>query len=72
MRILVYRSHSMQPLAQYAVGDIAPDTLSRYVRIVGSSAMATIPNYQIDHLLALIADVVDTSADQGWAPRSVP
>jgi hypothetical protein len=57
MLIRVYRPHDMHPLAQYAVGDIAPDTLSRYLQVVGSSAVATIPNYQIDNLLALI-DVV--------------
>lgn len=61
MLILVYRSNDMQPLAQYAVGDIAPDTLSRYVQVVGSSAVATIPNYQIDNLLTLIAEVASKS-----------
>jgi len=61
MLILVYRPHDMQPLAQYAVGDIAPDTLSRYVRVVGSAAVATIPNYQIDNLLALIETVAGKS-----------
>jgi hypothetical protein len=54
MLILVYRPHDQQPLAQYAVGDIAPDELSRYVLIVGRSAVVTIPNYQIDNMLALI------------------
>ncbi len=54
MFILVYRPHDQQPLAQYAVGDIAPNALSRYVLRVGTSAVVTIPNYQIDNLLALI------------------
>jgi hypothetical protein len=71
MLILVYWPHDMQPLAQYAVGDIAPDTLSRYVLVVGSSAVATIPNYQIDNLLALIEAVAGKS-DQGRATRSSP
>ena len=61
MLILVYQSNDMQPLAQYAVGDIAPDTVSRYVLVVGSSAVATIPNYQIDNLLALIEAVAGRS-----------
>ena len=37
MIVLVYRPNDPQPLAQYAVGDIAPDTLSRYVMVIGSS-----------------------------------
>jgi hypothetical protein len=57
MLILVYRPYAMQPLAQYAVGDIAPDTLSRYVLVVDSAAVVIIPNYQIDNLLALIKAV---------------
>ena len=61
MLILVYRPHDMQPLAQYAVGDIAPDTLSRYVLVVGSAILVTIPNYQINNVLALIEAVADTS-----------
>jgi hypothetical protein len=52
--IVVYRTNQSQPLAQYAVGAIAPDTLSRYISIVGRRAVVTIPNYQIDNLLALI------------------
>ncbi len=52
--VLVYRPHDPLPLAQYSVGDIAPDALSRYVLRVGSPAVVTIPNYQIDNLLALI------------------
>lgn len=59
--ILIYRRHDPQPLAQYAVGDIAPDTLSRYVQVVGSPAVVTIPNYQIDNLLALIEAVAGKS-----------
>ena len=59
--ILVYRPHEPQPLVQYAVGDVAPDTVSRYVLVVGSSTVATIPNYQIDNLLALIQAVGGTS-----------
>jgi hypothetical protein len=60
--ILVYRPDDLQPLAQYAIGDIAPDTLSRYVLIVGSPAVATIPNYQVDNILALIAAVAGQAA----------
>jgi hypothetical protein len=71
MLILVYRPHTVQPLAQYAIGDIAPDRLSRYVLVVGSSTVVTIPNYQIDNLLALIEAVAGTSA-AGQATHSLP
>jgi hypothetical protein len=57
--ILVYRPNDPQPLAQYAVGDIAPDTVSRYVLLVGRSVVTTIPDYQIANLLTLIAAVAD-------------
>ena len=54
--ILVYRSSESQPFVQYAVGDVAPDTVSRYVEIVGGLGVVTIPTYQIDNLLTLIPD----------------
>jgi hypothetical protein len=62
MIILVYRPKDLQPLAQYAVGDIAPDTHSRYVLVVGRSAVGTIPNYQIENLLGLIKAASEQSA----------
>jgi Domain of unknown function (DUF4340) len=59
--ILLYRPKEPQPLAQYAVGDVAPDTVSRYVERVGSARVVTIPAYQVDNLLSLLA-VVEPSA----------
>jgi hypothetical protein len=53
--ILLYRPREPQPLAQYAVGDVAPDTASRYVERVGSGRVVTIPTYQIDNLLQMVA-----------------
>ena len=67
--ILVYRPHDPQPLVQYAVGEIAPDTFSRYVQVVGRPAVVTIPNYQIDNLLALIQSLGGPS-DRGRVPRA--
>lgn len=60
--ILLYRPREPQPLAQYAVGDVAPDTVSRYVEQVGSARVVTIPSYQIDNLLALLAAVEASAA----------
>lgn len=62
MVILAYRPQELQPLAQFAVGDIAPDTVSRYVMVVGGTAVVTIPNYQIENLLSLIKAMGDGSA----------
>ena len=52
--ILVYRPGQSQPLVQYAVGHVAPDTVSRYVTVVGHPVVVTIPAYQIDNLRDLI------------------
>ncbi len=61
MIILVYGSGSEQPLAQYTIGDLAPDTFSRYVQAAGHDEVVTIPNYQITNLLDLIAAVTGQS-----------
>jgi hypothetical protein len=52
--LLLYRKGESQPLAQYEIGDVAPDTFSRYVHRTGSAEIVTIPNYQIENLLGLI------------------
>ena len=61
MIVLVYGSGSEQPLAQYTIGDVAPDTFSRYVQAAGRDEVVTIPNYQITNLLDLIAAVTGQS-----------
>ena len=62
MVILAYRPNELQPLAQYAVGDIAPDKFSRYVLPVGKPQVVTIANYQIDNLTGLIHAVAGPAA----------
>lgn len=52
--VLLYRTNDPQPFAQYAIGDVAPDTFSRYVLRIGSAEVVTIANYQVENLLALI------------------
>jgi len=59
--VLVYRRGERQPLAQYAVGDVAPDTVSRYVEMVGGAGIVTIPGYQVDNLLSLVSAVRDAA-----------
>ena len=68
MIIIVYRRDEPQPLAQFAVGDIAPDGLSRYVLIVGGSSVVTIANYQIDNLLGLIKEMGATPQQAAARP----
>jgi hypothetical protein len=55
--VILYRRNEGQPLGQYAVGDSAPDTVSRYVDTVGAAGIVTIPGYQIDNLLSLVSMV---------------
>jgi len=69
--ILVYRPQDRQPLAQYVIGDLAPDTLSRYVLLAESAVVATIPAYHIDNLLALIAAVAE-QAEPGPGTPGLP
>jgi hypothetical protein len=52
--VLIYRPGQSQPLAQYAVGGVAPDTASRYVMVVGRPGVVTIANYQIENLQSLV------------------
>jgi hypothetical protein len=60
--ILAYRAGDSQPLVQYAVGHVAPDTVSRYVHVVGNRMVVTIPAFQIDNLRTLIQP--DAAASQ--------
>jgi hypothetical protein len=57
MIILVFLPDQVDPRIQYSVGDLAPDNLSRYIQIVGSSQVVSIPNYQIRNLQELLATV---------------
>ena len=57
MIILVYGKANPMPLAQFAVGDVAPDQYSRYVLPVGGANVVTIADYQITNLLDLIRAV---------------
>jgi hypothetical protein len=59
--ILVYRPNGAQPAAQLAVGHVAPDTVSRYVMLVGNPEVFTIPKYQIDNLLALTGPTTESA-----------
>lgn len=54
MILIVYKPSESQPLAQYAIGDLAPDDLVRYVHLVGTQRVVTLPQYHVDNLLGVI------------------
>lgn len=57
MLVLLYLAGQIEPAARYAVGDVAPDSHSRYVHRLGSPEVVTIPNYQIENLQQLISSM---------------
>ena len=69
--ILVDRPGQSQPLVQYAIGHLAPDTVSRYAMAVGHPVVVTIPAYQIDNLRALVQAMGDPT-DRGRTPLARP
>jgi hypothetical protein len=69
MIIIVYGKGNPLPMAQFAVGDVAPDGLSRYVLPVGGTYVVTIANYQIENLLGLIEKVNPKPAQQSGPAR---
>ncbi len=54
MLLVIYRINEPRPFAQYAVGEVAPDSFSRYVQKAGSAEVVTIANYQIENLAKLV------------------
>lgn len=59
--LLVYGDYGAEPVAQYAIGDVAPDTQSHYVLIVDRQQVVTIATYQVANLLNLIQTVSNWS-----------
>lgn len=70
MLIFVYRGKESIPTLQVAVGDVAPDTVSRYVVPMGTPWVMTIANYQIENLLELVKVAQKANADTGRAGTS--
>ncbi len=60
--VLFYRKEQSQPVAQYAVGDLAPDGSSRYVLMVGAKSAFTLPEYQVTNLLYLVDSFANPAA----------
>lgn len=55
--ILIYQRGDTQPLAQYAVGDIAADTVSRYALQLGGNRVFTMSAFHVQNLLKLVEAV---------------
>jgi hypothetical protein len=70
MIVILYGKNSPVPMAQFAVGDVAPDGLSRYVLPVGGKYIVTIANYQIENLLELIEKVSAQPAQAAGSART--
>lgn len=68
MVLLFLRRGESQPVAQYAVGDVAADTVSRYVMLVGGNRAGTIPDYQIANLRKLMDSFVQAPAPLPGVP----
>ena len=51
--IVLIRGADARPLATIVVGQLAPDRLSRYVRLPSDGRVLMLPNYQIEGLVAL-------------------
>lgn len=68
--IFVYRGGESIPMLQVAVGDVAPDTVSRYVVPMGTPWVMTIANYQIENLLELVKTAQKANADSARAGTS--
>lgn len=51
--IVMLRAADGRPLLTLEAGQIAPDGLSRYVRLPGDGSVFTVANYQVEALLAL-------------------
>ena len=52
--IVLIRGAEGRPVLTLEVGNVAPDGLSRYVRLPRDGSVMTIPGYQIDGLIALV------------------
>lgn len=72
MVLLLLARGQTQPVIQYAVGDVAADTVSRYVMVVGGRQAATIPDYQIANLLQLIGSFAQAPAPVPGIPGAAP
>lgn len=61
LSVAFYRSRRGAPAARLTFGALAPDTLSRYVRLDGTDDVMTVAQYQLDNIEALLGLVVESS-----------
>lgn len=71
--VLVYRPGELQPMAQFAAGDLAPDGVSRYVLPIGGDRVYTVAGYQFENLVQLVEKAkAAAAAAASTAPTSAP
>ena len=63
--VLLYRTGELQPLVQYAIGDMATDGVSRYVLKIGATKIDTLPDYHVQNLVGLVQAVSTPTAAGG-------
>ncbi|MBX9633214.1 MAG: DUF4340 domain-containing protein [Burkholderiales bacterium] len=63
--VLLYRKGEQQPLVQYAIGDMAPDGVSRYVLKIGASQVDTLPEYHVQNLVSLVQAMTEPAGALG-------
>lgn len=63
--VLLYRKGEAQPLVQYAIGDMAPDGVSRYVLKVGASKVDTLPDYHVQNIVGLAQAATASATGSG-------
>ncbi len=56
MTVVLYREGDSRAAAEFQVGDLAPDSFSRYV-LVDRNRIVTVPDYHIENLRSLVADI---------------
>lgn len=69
--LLLYRKGEVQPLVQYAIGDMAPDGVSRYVLKIGAVQVDTLPEYHVQNLVGLVQTVNTPAAALDGAMEGV-
>jgi len=69
--LLLYRKGELQPLVQYAIGDMAPDGVSRYVLKIGAAQVDTLPEYHVQNLVGVVQAASAPTSGAGGAMEGV-
>ena len=70
--IVLIHGADARPLATIEVGQLAPDRLSRYVRLPSDGRVLMLPNYQIEGLVALTGAISTAPASASSSAPAAP